>query len=129
MMLLVGVGCDSGTGPTAKVKGTVNFNGKPVADGYIVFRPADGKGVDAGGAILDGSYSLSAVPVGQKVVVITSNAAPTENRPLSSEEASKLRINPKKQSEVIPPDAKGNGTKVEVKEGGEQSFDFQLRSP
>jgi len=123
------VGCGEANVPKGKVTGTVSFNGKPVKDGYIVFHPTDGKGSDSGGPIVDGAYTLSAVPVGQKTVTISSGEPPAkQDRPISSEEASKLKTpDPKKTAEHIPGDAKGNNTKVEVKTG-DQSFDFALKS-
>ena len=125
--LLAAAGC--GDGPKTKVSGTVSYNGKPVADGYIVFRSADGKGGEAGGPVLDGKYSLSAVPVGKKTVVVSAGAPPAAGRVMSSEEASKARIDPKAKpaAEVIDPAAKGNGVTVDV-QGAEQTLDFALKS-
>lgn len=58
------------------ITGEVTFDGKPVAEGTIVFEPADGQGVTTGGKITDGKYSLvdNAAPMpGKKQVRI--NAA------------------------------------------------------
>jgi hypothetical protein len=55
-VVIVTIGCGSGRPPTAKVTGTVTYQGKPLATGTIVFeidgnRPATGKVVD--GKIVD----------------------------------------------------------------------------
>ncbi|QEL14943.1 hypothetical protein [Limnoglobus roseus] len=125
--LLVAAGC-GGEGDKAKVSGSVTFNGKPVDDGYIVFRAADGKGGEAGAPITSGKYSLSASP-GQKMVLVSAGTHPDVAKPMSSEEASKQKVDPtKKPAEFIDPAAKGNNAKIEVKSGNEQSFDFALTS-
>ncbi len=126
-VVFTAAGC--GDGEKSKVTGSVTYNGKPVDDGYILFRPVDGKGSDAGGPIVGGTYTLSAVPVGPKVVVISSNTSPTESGgPMTSEQASKQKVAPKKAGDVtIAPDAKGNNAKVEIKAGG-QTLDFALKS-
>jgi len=54
------LGCGSGTG--VPVSGTVTYNGKPLAEGDIIFAPAGGPGVEAAGKIAGGSYSLTALP-------------------------------------------------------------------
>ena len=128
-VLAVGAAGCGGDGPKTKVTGSVTYNGKAVEDGYIVFRPADGKGSEAGGPIVGGNYTLS-VPEGPKTVFITSSGGPAvQSRPMSSEEASKLKTEPAKKGAgdvVIDPNAKGNNAKVDVK-GAEQSLDFALK--
>jgi hypothetical protein len=125
VVVLMAIGC-GGSGPKTKVSGSVTYNGKSVEDGYIVFRPADGKGGDAGGPISGGNFSFL-VPSGPKVVIISNGAAPETGRVLTSEEASKMKADPKKGSEIIDPNAKGNNTKVDVS-GTEQSLNFALKS-
>lgn len=61
-------GC--GKSPTT-VQGTVTFDGQPVANGSIVFEPADGAGPTAGGQIVQGKYQLADVAPGDKIVRIT----------------------------------------------------------
>jgi hypothetical protein len=63
-------GCGSGKIP---VNGEVQFAGKAVEEGMIMFEPADGKGPTTGGTITDGTYELTgeagATP-GEKIVRI-----------------------------------------------------------
>jgi hypothetical protein len=66
--LLLLAGCDRDN--TVEVKGTVQFDGKPIEDGSINFVPADGKSQTAGGAIKDGKYSVK-VPVGPMKLTIS----------------------------------------------------------
>jgi hypothetical protein len=54
LLLLYGCG-----GSEPLISGTVNLNGKPVAEGDIRFVPVEGtKGADAGGVIQDGKYKV-----------------------------------------------------------------------
>ncbi len=124
-LLLAATGCGGSVAAT-KVNGSVTYDGKPIDDGYIVFRPADGKGGEIGGPIISGKYAL-AVPSGPKVVIV-SNSTPVAAKPLTSEEASKLKGPTAKQPDMIDPSAKGNGAKVDVS-GPEQTHDFALKSP
>ncbi len=125
--LLVAAGC-GGEDNKTKVSGSVTFNGKPVDDGYIVFRAADGKGGEAGAPIAGGKYNLSASP-GPKIVLVTSGTHPDVAQPLTSEDASKLKTDKtKKPVAFIDPASKGNNAKIDVKTGGDQSFDFALTS-
>ena len=67
---LLSAGCGDGK---VGVRGTVTFDGKPVALGVISFEPADGRGPNTGGAITDGRFELSgpaAATPGRKVVRI-----------------------------------------------------------
>ena len=75
LFVVIWTGCgpsnDEGRLP---ISGTVNFDGKPLANGHIMFRP-DGKGLSSSSKIVDGRFELAAVdgiPVGQYKVVITS---------------------------------------------------------
>ena len=68
------VGC-GGSG-LSTVEGKVTFEGEPVAEGSIVFEPADGIGSAAGGLITGGQYRLegeAGVPPGGKIVRITAS--------------------------------------------------------
>jgi hypothetical protein len=55
---------------TAAVTGTVRVDGQPLEKGSISFVPADGKGVTAGGEIIDGKYNVSKVSPGTMLVQI-----------------------------------------------------------
>src|SRR5262245_59086292 len=66
---LVVAGCDSGP-PSADITGTITYDGKAIEKGYISFFPRNGKGVTAGGEIIDGAYTAKGVPFGEMDVKI-----------------------------------------------------------
>jgi hypothetical protein len=72
LAVLFAVGCDGDN--SATVKGAVQFDGKPVAEGSINFVPVDGKTKTAGGSIKDGKYDTR-VPVGLMKVFINAPKA------------------------------------------------------
>lgn len=121
-------GCGTGGGTT--VSGQVTYEKAPVASGQIMFTPADGKGPIVGGQISAGSYSVSDLSPGEKVVQISSieDAAVI----LSSEDLAKAAQSGKPAAPppkvVVPPDAEGNGATVEIKPGS-QTLDFHLKKP
>jgi hypothetical protein len=55
---------------TAAVTGMVRVDGEPLEKGSISFVPVDGKGVTAGGEILDGKYTVAKVSPGTMTVQI-----------------------------------------------------------
>jgi hypothetical protein len=70
--LLIWCGCDSRG--LVDVQGSVMLDGKPLPGGLIVFEPADGNGMTAGGKILNGKYKLTGVTAvlpGENIVRIT----------------------------------------------------------
>lgn len=66
---LTSAGCDSSA---SAVSGTVLMDGKPLAEGEIIFEPADGAGPTAAGPVRDGKYSVPATPGAKKVKVTAS---------------------------------------------------------
>jgi hypothetical protein len=68
VLLLCGCPNSSATLPTAEVSGAVTWKGQPVARGQIQFLPSEGP--SAQGPIVDGTYRLEAVPVGDCKVSI-----------------------------------------------------------
>lgn len=128
VMAAFAAGCGSGGGTT--VSGQVTYEEAPVASGQIMFTPADGKGPIVGGPISAGSYSLSEVPPGQKVVQVSS----IEDAPviLSSEDMAKAAQSGKPAAPppkvMVPPNAGGNGATVEIK-SGKQTLDIHLQKP
>jgi hypothetical protein len=71
-------GCGGATnGPaTFPVSGKVTWDGKPLAEGNIVFRDAENKAVSAAGKIEDGEFSFKAVAGSKKVVITASREVP-----------------------------------------------------
>lgn len=62
-------GCGDGKPPTYELSGTVTFDGKPIPEGSIMFRPSDNRSATATTQIVDGKYSLK-LPAGQKSVMV-----------------------------------------------------------
>jgi type 1 fimbria pilin len=80
-------GSVSADGPTPAINGTIQFQGKPVDDGKIIFHIADGEFV--GAKIKDGAYKLTRVPAGTWRVSIEAKGMPAR---YSSEEATPLTV-------------------------------------
>jgi hypothetical protein len=125
-------GCGSSL---ATVSGEVTYDGKPVGDGYITFTPTDGKGNDAGGPISAGSYKVTGVPPGPKVVKVM--AVKKVNFAASSEEMMQRAAEARKTgnhdglvdpADTIPDNAEGNNAQLEVRPG-EQVHNFALKAP
>jgi hypothetical protein len=57
-LALIVAGCAEPT--TGRVFGVVKVDGQPAKEGAISFFPVDGRGTTAGGAIVDGQYSVEA---------------------------------------------------------------------
>jgi hypothetical protein len=137
-LIVFGCGDDSGLAKRYPVSGTVNYNGKAVAQGRIDFVPAKGgEGRAATGDIVDGSYSLTtansgdgAIPGSYKVTVIAmdrpaTKAASKFGGAPSQQEV--VRLN--KQTKPLVPakfsDAQTTPLKAEVKaESLRQNFDL-----
>jgi hypothetical protein len=62
-------GCGAAGPPTCDVTGTVTWNGAPLAEGDILFEPADGKGVPGAGKITAGRFRLRTTPGKKKIQV------------------------------------------------------------
>jgi hypothetical protein len=108
-----------------RVSGSVTYNGQPVADGYVTFRPT-GSGTSFAAQITGGKYVADTVYPGQYQAVVTaSEDAPV---PKSREDAASRRSAPASAAPAIPDDAQGNNQTVEIT-AGEQTLDFTLTSP
>jgi hypothetical protein len=75
LLVVVGLALALGCGPsggaaTYPVTGTVTLGGTPIAEGSIVFDPADGQGTAAMGGIKDGQFTAT-VPAGEKIIRIS----------------------------------------------------------
>jgi hypothetical protein len=125
-------GCGS---PTATVSGEVTYEGQVVGDGYITFTPTDGKGKDAGGPITNGSYKVTGVPPGPKVVKVV--AVKKVNFASTSEEMMQRAAEARKAgnydglvdpADTIPERAEGNNAQVEI-HPGDNAHDFHLKKP
>jgi hypothetical protein len=118
-------GCGQGVEESGRpVSGQVTFQGKPLDRGSIAFYPAEGQGTLSGGQITNGQYTVSAekgLEPGWYDVRISS----TEGGPPPSDELpGEATVIPK---ERIPAEYNSKTTlKVEVKETGENKFDFKI---
>jgi hypothetical protein len=129
---LLSAGCG---GDAASVSGLVSYEDQPVANGYVTFAPADGKGPVVGGAVTNGRYAVANVPPGPKVVKVeaSSGAGPSVQ---TSEDAARVSKELKGKygadgiirTETVPPDAAGNNQAVEVR-AGSQTLDLALKKP
>lgn len=121
--ILVAAGCKqpTATGPAkAAVKGAVNLDGKPMADGEIRFS-IPGQPVNTI-AVQSGAYSGEAYPGKNKVEIFAYKAGPAPKNALSTDDpnpkvnyvADKYNVNSKLEAEVT--------------EGGSNEFKFDVTS-
>ena len=111
------------------VRGTVSYQGEPVADGFVRFVPIEGtKGPPAATAIKDGKYSVSAlggVPVGTVRVEIRGfRVLPID----PDDPRAKIGLVTESKQQYLP--AKYNRPselKRTIEEGGEQELNFDLQ--
>lgn len=68
-------GCSNGDG-TVTVTGTVQFDGKPLPHGEVLFRKADGDKKGFGGRVLDGKYEIAVEPGNMTIEVLAVRAVP-----------------------------------------------------
>jgi hypothetical protein len=72
--LALALGCGGGgadEGTTATVSGAVSYDGRPVENGSIKFVSTEANGGTGSGAIKDGRYTATKVPVGKTQVSIS----------------------------------------------------------
>jgi hypothetical protein len=117
-------GCGKNTG---NVSGKISYQGKPLPGGYVNFMSEGEQGNFKTSPIKeDGSYSVSALPVGPAKISIQGLAA----RRLADLPGQGGKVEKIQQKEVFVPDKYGNtdtsGLKYEVKSGS-QSHDIELK--
>lgn len=61
------VGCGDGKPKTYTITGTVKVAGETIETGSITFKPADGNGMDCGGTIKDGAFTVECTD-GEKII-------------------------------------------------------------
>src|SRR5262245_26830212 len=120
LALLVLAGCGDST--TGEVRGTIKFDGQPVKEGAITFKPVDGKTGTAGGQIKDGRYTAR-VPLGEMKVEISAPKVVRMKKLYDTPNSPEAPVT----EEVLP--AKYNTQtelRLEVKPGlNEKDFDLQ----
>jgi hypothetical protein len=124
---------------TTVVTGSVTYDGRPVQNGAITFYPADGQGPSAGATVMGGQYRVEGIPPGKKMVQVvgalgreeglrvpqTTEELRQQSERLAAEGSPPIAAGP---AALIPPDAVGNCSEVEVK-AGEQRLNFELQAP
>ena len=127
LVLLAGislVGCGGSQGPaTYPVQGTITFDGVPVAQGQIIFRPVDTQLLPQAVNFTDGKYTVR-LNAGQQAVSITATREVPDKFDTS---------NPGEQTPVVEqyiPDKYNARTElqIDVSKGGQAEFNFDLTS-
>lgn len=133
------VGCSGGDKP-APVKGTVTFEGKPVANATVTFTPAGEGKLSVGTTTADGSYELyqagperlPGAKVGSHSVSISAiEQKITGNKSAQQENLGSLEMVDAKTKTryLVPPkyaSSRTSGLTFEVKAGEENVADFKL---
>jgi hypothetical protein len=100
-LAMIFAGCRGSQGPErVVVSGTANYNGKPIADGHILFSPTTALPI-AAGTIVNGKYKvdgLGGVPVGRHKVQF--EAFRTD--PLSGKDPQRLRFGDTVRLQYLP---------------------------
>jgi len=117
--LCLAMGCGPSRPKTYPVSGTVSFDGKPVPEGDIILRAADGHSAPAAGKIKDGEFHLEATAGQKKVEIRAAHKVARVEGAMGDE-----------YQDYLPPEYNSKTTlTAEVKEQGENHFDFPLESP
>ncbi len=126
-------GCGPGNPRGRKgVSGTVTLDSKPLARGSISFTPQDEtRGVQSGGPIANGSYSLSVaggLPAGKYLVRIFASPPDSESADTDMIRGSGTRKNAI-FVDPIPPEYNVESRQfIEVTENGPNQFDFAIKT-
>lgn len=115
------------------IEGSVTYNGEPVKQGYISFRPTDGTGQTFAAPIADGRYSVAKAASGKRTAVITgvrevnfySSSAESYKKAEEARKVGTLQADVAEAADYIAEDAEGNSKEVEV-QPGDQTLDFAI---
>lgn len=142
VLLALAPGC-GGNNPLGRqaVSGSITLDGAPLDQGSIQFSPHQRSGVSGGAVITAGAYQIAAdkgLPPGQYLVRIFS---PVDAQEPAAEEpetmvpgptaapSSRGPRQPPPGTERIPPEFNIESTQVvEVRDGGDNAFDFDIRT-
>ncbi len=126
---LVGCGSDDGLGRRA-ISGTVNLDGKPLADGSITFEPVEKSTTSSGDMIVGGKYSISkdqGLPPGKYRVVVNA-IKPGTGMTLPEGKFPGEEVGTPQQ-ELIPANWNTNSKNfIEVTESGATEFQHDISS-
>lgn len=123
---IIAGGCDGNALERVPVQGTVEFDGKPLAWGAILFTPLPGtSGPRAAGQIKDGAFSLDEEEgpvVGKHRVAVWSDISPAMHRDVKRE-------GPLPETVDIPPCYNERSTlEIEATAAGPNQYHFRLKS-
>jgi len=118
--------------PRQPIWGTVTLDGQPLAKGVITFTPTAGQPTQSGGIITGGKFSVprgqGPVP-GKYSVSISSASAEAQLPPEEVKTGMPGYVSPNRTRDPIPSKYNANTTlTAEVKEGGDNSFQFDLKT-
>jgi hypothetical protein len=124
LISVVCLGCGSSDDGREALSGTVNFQGKPLAQGSIEFAAKDGSS-QTGATIADGKFSVPAskglAPGSYTVRIYASSETESEPGPPGPESMRQVA------KELIPAEFNSNSTLTrEVKKEGDNEFDFEI---
>ena len=127
LVCLLSAGCGSASGPPLyPVTGKVTFDGKPIEDGRILFREAQGQKRGFSGAIKNGQYSLEATEGKMSVSITAAREVPGkfEESPAGPDEP-KVPVR-----EMYIPKKYNSETTLEATVGnsGSNNVNFELKS-
>ena len=124
-LLLLVAGCQEET----SVKGTVTYNGQPLARGILSLVPT-GEGPGEGAKILNGAYQIDSLRPGpMKFGVRGELGGASGDGPVTSEnKRAALAARESGELQQVPADAKGNGEVHEIVVGP-QTIDIELTGP
>jgi hypothetical protein len=124
-LMLLGAGCggDPNILPTARVSGTLAYEGKPVANGAIHFHPQ--KGQTANGIVKDGKFTLTTYSDGDGAIVGKHRIAVdvVEEVPTKDGDTTTKSLVPKK---FTSPDS--SGIELEIPASGRSNLQIDLLS-
>jgi hypothetical protein len=110
----------TGCGPRpAEVSGTVLIDGKPLAEGQIIFEATDARATPVAGSIKEGKYAVK-VPPGAKKVKITASRPTKKPDPVMGAAA--------RESMIAPEFNDRTTLTADVKAGKQDGVNFEVRS-
>lgn len=103
----------------ADVSGTVTMDGRPLAEGDIIFEAAEGGKTPAGGPIKDGRYAVK-VPPGPKKVRVNASRPPLKPDPVLGAAAREPAVAEEYNVKTT--------LTYDVKPGTNEGVDFEVKS-
>jgi hypothetical protein len=124
-------GCGGGN-ERLPVDGSVTLDGQPISKGQIIFLPMDGTSSPTAGAIIeDGRFSVPAekgLMKGKFRVEISAMRATSQTDQSLNVASGQMEVVEKLESIVPPRYNRESALIVEVEEGAQNSFPFELKS-